>query len=168
MAKMENDIFASILLWLHVSGVITFSIGMVASFLISSFASREENVKVIQSLTRLAAKFGRFMDIGGAFMLLAGFSLAGREKEPMLGFLQGSSENWLLISILLFLSTLPVIMGYWSREKATAKELEEAAGNGKITPHLKLALADKRTRNGKLYEILAYALIVFLMTVKPF
>lgn len=166
---MEKDILASVLLWFHISGVITFSIGMVASFVITAFIAREKELKVIQSLTQLGRKFGRFMDIGGALMLLAGFALAWREEEPMLGFLQGSDENWLLVSILLFLTSLPLVyFGYWRRERSAGIELEKAVKNEKFSPALKTALADKRIRNGKIFEIATYAVIVFLMVVKPF
>lgn len=166
---MEKDILASLLLWLHISGAITFSIGMVASLVITAFLASEKELKVIQGLTRLGHKFGRFMDIGGGLMLLAGFALAWREEEPMLGFLQGSDENWLLVSILLFLFSLPIVyFGYWRRERSAGIELEKALKKGKFSPGLQAALVDKRLRNGKIFEILTYAVIIFLMVVKPF
>ncbi len=87
----------------------------------------------------------------------------------MLGFLQGSDENWLLVSILLFLISLPLVyFGYWRLERSAGIELEKALKNDKFSPALKAALADKRILNGKILEIATYAVIVFLMVVKPF
>ena len=142
---------------------------MVASFVITASIAREKELNVIQCLTKLGRKFGRFMDIGGVFMLLAGFALAWREEEPMLGFLQGSDENWLLVSILLFLFSLPMVyFGYWQRERLAGIELEKSVKKEKFIPDLNAALADKRLLNGKIFEMTTYALIIFLMVVKPF
>ncbi len=47
---MEKDILASVLLWFHISGVITFSIGMVASFVITAFSSQGKRIKSDQEL----------------------------------------------------------------------------------------------------------------------
>lgn len=166
---MEEDLLASLLLWLHISGVIVFSIGLVGSFLISIFTAREEEYSVIQGLVKLGKIFSRWINLGGLVLLIGGFSVAGREKVPMFGFLQGSTTNWLLVSLLLLLSTAPVFfLIYFPCEKKINQEMKKAEVNGKVTPELKKALGDKTLRFGHLYEIAVYAAVVFLMTVKPF
>jgi uncharacterized membrane protein len=165
---MEEDTLASVFLWLHITGVITFGIGLVGSFIMSFFAGREKDVKVVQGLVNLGKKFTRFINIGGAVFILAGLSTAWREEVPILGFLQGGEENWLLVSIILFISTFPAILLYIPREKVINKELETAVIKGQITPELENAFANRTLRNGQIYEITIYAVIVFLMVVKPF
>jgi hypothetical protein len=166
---MEKDYIALVLLWFHISGAILFGIGLVGTFISSSYAGQENDIKTIQSLLKLSKRFGRLIDVGGAFLIFAGLLLAWRENEPIIGFLQGSDENWLLASILLFVSTFPVILlGYMPREKLVNKELETALRKQKVTPELKDAFSDKVLKYGRIYEIAIFALVVFLMAVKPF
>jgi len=61
----------------------------------------------------------------------------------MLGFLQGSSSNWLLLSIILYLAIIPIIIFILlPRRKLLEKALDEALAMGVITQELLAAMRD--------------------------
>jgi len=77
--------------------------------------------------------------------------------------------NWLLASIVLLFSTYPLMfLVYNPRGKVLDKELENGVAKGEVTQGLKNAFADKTVRNWHIIELATYAVIIFLMVVKPF
>jgi hypothetical protein len=86
-----------------------------------------------------------------------------------MGFLQGGSVNWLLVSLVLFISRYPLIMLIGvPHEKSVNKKLEEALREGRVTHDLQAAFADKTARAVEIYGLAVIAVIVFLMVMKPF
>ena len=164
------DLLASLFLWVHVTSVIAFIIGVVGSYVAFYQAARETDIKAAQSLVKLSGWFGKYLGSPGITILFfAGILTAWRENVPMLGFLQGSDVNWLLASIVLLFSTYPLMfLVYNPRGKVLDKELENGVAKGEVTQGLKNAFADKTVRNWHIIELATYAVIIFLMVVKPF
>jgi len=88
---------------------------------------------------------------------------------PILGFLQGGAVNWVLVSILIYLSIMVfVVRVFLPRGKLSEAALQEAVARGQVTPRLTEAFNDRAVAAGHLYELVALVVIVYLMVVKPF
>jgi hypothetical protein len=168
--KTEFDLIASLLLWIHVTFAIAFLIGAVGYFLTVSRAAKEKDVKVVKGLMTLGKIFEKYFLLPGeSILFFAGLLAAWWENIPVLGFLQGGNVNWLLVSLILFLSRIPLIMLIdMPREKLLNKRLEEAVGDGQITQKLQESLADRTIKKVQLYMLVSYMMIVLLMVMKPF
>jgi len=167
---MEEDILGHFFEWVHISAAFMFLIGVGGWFLTISHAGKEKEVKSINSLVSLGIKFKNYLMFPGETILFfAGLLAAWRGEVPILGFLQGGDVNWLLVSLILFLIRIPVIMMVAvPNEKALNKTLAEALGKGQVTTELTSALSDKTAKRANIYSIATYAVIVFLMVMKPF
>ena len=88
---------------------------------------------------------------------------------PILGFLQGASQNWLLVSNLLLVSTgvlVPTV--FLPRGKKYAPILQAALARGEITPELRAAMGDRVVSLAHWYEEISVVAIATLMVLKPF
>jgi hypothetical protein len=101
--------------------------------------------------------------------LLFGIGAAVAGGWPLLGFLQGARSNWLLVSLLLFLSMIPVIVYVFvPRGRVFAQALEDALRRERVTPELRAAFADKYVATAHVYELVVTFFIIALMVAKPF
>ena len=74
---------------------------------------------------------------GSTAVLVAGIAIALASNWPVLGFLQGGTVNWVLASLLLFISNIPlVIFVYNPRGKTFGNALQVALAQNRITPEL--------------------------------
>jgi len=167
---MEKDILGHLLEWIHISAAFMFLIGVAGWFLTISHAGKEKDVRTINSLVTLGIKFKNFLMFPGETILfIAGLLAAWRGEVPILGFLQGGDVNWLLVSLILYLIRIPVIMLISvPNEKALNKRLEDALGEGQVTQELQATLTDKTAKSANIYTLATYAVIIFLMVMKPF
>jgi hypothetical protein len=167
---MEEDKIALLLEWIHITSAFMFIIGVVGHYLTVTHAAKEKDVKVVKGLMTLGLKFEKFFILPGeALLFFAGLFAAWRGNVPILGFLQGGNVNWLLVSLILFISSFPLIMLVdVPHEKLVNKKLEEALREGRVTPDLQAAFADKTVRAVEIYGLAVIAVIVFLMVMKPF
>jgi len=90
--------------FLHILAVTIAIGGMFARQLVRGIAKKSDDVKTVASLTHVAIRIDRAMVIPWSNIILPlGIILAVMLKWPIFGFLQGASQNWLLVSnILLF------------------------------------------------------------------
>ena len=73
---------------------------------------------------------------------------------------------WLPVSLLLFLSIMPLVFpprGRCSRRRSTAR-----GARGDVTPELGGAFADPAVAFARRYEVVVVAVILALMVLKPF
>ena len=106
---------------------------------------------------------------GNLAVILFGLILAIMGGYPMFGFLQGASQNWLLLSnILLIIGLVIVPTVFVPRGKKFDLALEAALAEGRMTPELRAALEDKVVKLAHLYEEVAIVVVVALMVFKPF
>jgi hypothetical protein len=74
------------------------------------YAEHQATVKNVVVLTELAGHFENLIVIPGSLVLLVlGLFVAWAKGWPILGVLQDGSANRLLVSLLLYLSVIPVI-----------------------------------------------------------
>ena len=87
----------------------------------------------------------------------------------MLGVLQGAPIQWPLVSLLLFLSIIPIIVVvFLPRGRVFRAALEEATRERRITPGLSAALNDPWVHAARIYEIAMLVVVTVLMVAKPF
>lgn len=167
---MEEDLIGHLFEWIHISAAYMFLIGVGGWFLTITHAGKEKDVKIINSLVTLGIKFKNYLMFPGETVLFfAGLLAAWRNEVPILGFLQGGDVNWLLVSIILFIIRLPVIMLVSvPNEKALSKKLQEALSQGQTTKDLEATLTNKKAKRANIFVITIYAVILFLMVMKPF
>ena len=156
--------------FLHILAVIMMVGGMFARQVVRGIAKKSNDVKVIASLTQVAGRLDRTMVIpGGNLVLVFGIILAVMLKWPIFGFLQGATQNWLLVSnILLILAMILVGTVFIPYNKRLDSIIQAALADGQINPELSAALNDKTHRVAHLAEEVGVIVIAALMVLKPF
>lgn len=155
---------------LHVFSAMALVTGIVGRQLIRSQAKRATDLKTFSEFSILAGQFERKFVVPGSNMLaLTGLIMGIAYRWPIVGFLQGASQNWLLVSNLLLLSMIGVIASIFvPRGKTYEKVLKEAESRQEITPQLRASFDDPIVRWAHRWEELALAAIIILMIAKPF
>jgi hypothetical protein len=102
-------------------------------------------------------------------MILFGIALAVIQKWPIFGFLQGSSENWLLVSnVLLIIMVMLIPTVFVPNNKRVDFLIQPALEEGHLTPELIEALSDKKNRIAHYAEEIIVLVVAALMVLKPF
>jgi len=156
--------------YVHILAVAITIGGMFARQLVRGFAERSADVKTVASLTPVAIRIDRTMVIPWSnLILLLGIILALMQQWPIFGFLQGASQNWLLVSNILLIIMLALIPAVFiPHNKKVESLLQAALTEGRITPELSAALNDKRNQWAHRAEEIIIIVIAALMTLKPF
>jgi len=90
--------------FLHIASAMWFIGGILARQIVRAYAKRTEDVRRFATLSEAAGRIESTMVIpGNMAVIVFGVILALIVKAPILGFLQGASRNWLLVSNLLLL-----------------------------------------------------------------
>jgi uncharacterized membrane protein len=154
----------------HVLVAIWFIGGLLGRTLALWYAERQATVKNVAVLTELAGRFENLMVIPGSLVLLVlGLLAAWAKGWPILGVLQGGSANWVLVSLLLYLSVIPVIRYVFIPGGVRfGQALDAALASDEVTPALRAAFADPAVRAGHLYEMAVVLVVLVLMVAKPF
>jgi uncharacterized membrane protein len=161
---------AQIFRLLHIVIAIGALAGLIGRQLTRREAARSTDIRVFQALIQLSGRFESWLVIPGSnLLLISGLVLAWWQGWPLLGFLQGSTVNWLLVSLLLYLAVIPLILFiFLPRGKIFANALEKAVAQGQMTPELHAAFHDPQVRLAHIVEGVLVAAIVYLMVMKPF
>jgi uncharacterized membrane protein len=156
--------------FLHILAVTITIGGMFARQLIRSIAKRSDDVSKVKTLMDVAVRIDRVMVIPWSnLILIAGLVLAIMQKWPILGFLQGASQNWLLVSnILLIVMILLIPAVFIPHNKKVEVLLQTALLESRVTPELRLALNDKTNKMAHYAEEVIVLVITGLMVLKPF
>ena len=159
-----------IIKFLHIIAVTITIGGMFARQLVRGFAKKSEDVKVVASLTRVAVRIDRAMVIPWSnIMILMGVVLAVMQKWPIFGFLQGASQNWLLVSNLLLVVMIVLIPTIFiPHNKKVEALLQTALPQGRISRDLSAALNDKLNILAHYAEEAIVLIVAALMVLKPF
>ncbi len=160
----------SVLKFFHILAVIVCVGGLFARQLVRQLAKKTKDVHQFVSFSQAAGKIESTMVIPGmAAILVFGVTLALVGHLPILGFLQGARQNWLLVSVILLLGTQVIIPTVFiPRGKKFEPILQEALAQGVITPELQNAMNDKVVMIAHRYEEVALMIITALMVFKPF
>src|SRR5687768_12097610 len=131
---------------MHVLGAFWMVSGVIGRGLTYWQARKAKDVQAVRALLRLSEFFERCAVIPvSVAVLVFGLILTWMQGWPLLGFLQGSSSNWLLVSSSLFLSILGFVapLRLVARRRERTRALEEALAQRTITLRLAAALNDK-------------------------
>jgi len=144
--------------------------GMFARQLVRGFAQRSADIKTVASLTPVALRIDRTMVIPWSnLILLLGIILALMQQWPIFGFLQGATQNWLLVSNILLIIMLALIPAVFiPHNKKVGALLQTSVAEVHVTPELSAALNDKKNQVAHHAEEIIVLVIAALMVLKPF
>jgi uncharacterized membrane protein len=156
--------------YIHILAVTITIGGMFARQLVRGIAKKSNDLNTIASLTQVATRIDRTMVIPWSnIIFLVGIVLAVMLKWPIFGFLQGASQNWLLVSnilLIIMLALIPTV--FIPHNKKVEAVLQAALPNGTITPELTAILFDKKNTFAHYTEEIIVLVIAALMVLKPF
>ena len=156
--------------YLHIMAVTITTGGMFARQLVRGIAKKSDDVKAVATLTQVAHRIDRMMVIPWSnTILIFGIILAVMMKWPIFGFLQGASQNWLLVSnilLVIMLSLIPAV--FIPHNKKVEALLQNALSKGNVTPELTAALNDQKNKVSHHAEEIITLVIAALMVLKPF
>lgn len=154
----------------HVVAAIWMIGGGVGRFVAHRAAIRATGIETMQTLLGLVEFFDSRMVIpASSVLLIFGLTTAWLQGWPILGFLQGGSSNWVLVSLLLTLSILPMVaLVLGPRRRKRTHLLAAAIAAGRVTPELTAALTDRAVARARIYEFAVVAIVTVLMVLKPF
>jgi uncharacterized membrane protein len=155
---------------LHILIAIWMVGGLIGRSLAFAQARRAGNIQVASALLRLSDRFERLMAIPGSqAVLISGLLTAWLQGQPLLGFLQGSRANWLLVSLALVLALVLVVAFLLiPRRRRRLAAIEVAVARDELTPELRAALDDRIVLGSRAAELAIVAAILVLMILKPF
>ena len=159
-----------VLRFLHIASAIWFIGGVVARQIVRAYAKRTEDVQRFAVMSEAAGRIESTMVIPGNFaVILFGVIYGLMIDAPILGFLQGASRNWLLMSnILLLLGFFNVPLVFIPKGKLFDVALKDALARGQMTLELRAQMDDRTVRIVHFIELAALGFITFLMVFKPF
>ena len=156
---------------LHVLAAFWFLSGLVGRDFAFWRAGKATSVQAVQALLQISDFFERYAVIPVSMaVFIFGLVVTLMQKWPLLGFLQGSSTNWLLLSFILFLGISLAIgpLRLVPRRKQRTRALEESLSQKTITPELTATLNDPVVIRFRMIELAIVVLIIILMVTKPF
>ena len=156
--------------FLHILAVTLTIGGMFARQLVRGYAKKSDDLNVIITLSRVAVRIDRILVIPWSNMMIAmGIVLAVMQNWPIFGFLQGASQNWLLVSNLLLVVMLVLIPAIFLPHSQKLEALfQPALIEGHITSELRAALEDPRNKIAHYVEETIVLVVAALMVLKPF
>jgi hypothetical protein len=132
-------------------------------------AARAGDLAAVQGLLRASSVFERIVIPASVGVLVLGLLTAWSSGYPLLGSLQGGRDNWLPVSLLLYLSTVPLVpLIFLPKGRRFVAALNEAMAMGRATPGLVAAFGDPLVRAAHLYELAAVVVVLVLMLARPF
>lgn len=154
---------------LHALSGIAFIVGLFGRWMVLAAAERAGTPAQMRLLARTAAPFETLVIVGSMVVLLLGVLTAIAMGLPLLGPLVGAPVTWLFVSLVLYLSVLPLVpLVFLPRGRVFEAALEEAETSGVVTERLRAAWSDPVVRAAHLYELGAVTVVLVLMLAKPF
>ena len=143
--------------------------GLLARWVSLGAASRAGDVHDVRTLLGVTARFERLVITMFFLVLILGVSTAIVQGRPFLGPLQGYHVDWLFVSFVLYLLTIPLVpLVFVPRGKVFEAALERAGESGPVPDDLRAAFRDRAVLAAHVFE-LGGAFVVFgLMVGKPF
>lgn len=154
----------------HILAVILFIGGLFARQLVRSYAKNAGDIRSFATLNQAAGKIESILVRPGSILTLVfGVLLALLGGFPIFGFLQGASQNWLLVSNLLLIGSIVIVPTvFLPRGRKFEPLLQAALAKGELTPELRAAMDDGVVKLAHIYEEVSVILVVILMVLKPF
>jgi uncharacterized membrane protein len=155
---------------IHILSSVALITGITGRQLTRAFAGKAEDISTFNSFLELSKRFENLFVIPGSLLVfLVGIIISLLRGWPLLGFIQGSTSNWLLVSLILYLlSFLMVIFVFKPRGKIFRANLNDALARNKLTNELIQSFKDKVVRAAHLTEFILIGIVMYLMVMKPF
>jgi Predicted integral membrane protein (DUF2269) len=150
---------------LHVVLAMALVTGVIGRWLLLGAAERSERMERTEALLEASDPFEIAVRVSSILVVVAGLLTAWAQGYPWLGLTTG----WMLGALILsfgIAALVPTI--FLPRGRRFAIALEGARGAGRITPELHAAFADPTVRAAHVAELIALAVIVAFMVLKPF
>jgi len=142
---------------------------LVGRWIILGLAERADSRIAMRTLARAAEPFERTVIVGSAVVLVLGIATAIAQGRPFLGPLQGAAVDWLFVSVVLFVSLVPLVpVVFLPRGRVFDEALDDAVARNEVTPALIAAWRDPVVRAARVYELAVVTLVFALMIAKPF
>jgi hypothetical protein len=163
-------VIATLVVIVHVLSVFWLVAGILGRGLAHAMTVSATDLAQLEARHEMASLFERVAVRPASFFVLGtGLAAAGLRGWPVLGVLQGAPIQWPLVSLLLFLSIIPIIVVvFLPRGRVFRAALEEATRERRITPGLSAALNDPWVHAARIYEIAMLVVVTVLMVAKPF
>ena len=153
----------------HALIAILFVAGLVGRWVVLGAAARATELPAMRTLTAAAGPFERIVIVGSILVMVFGLVAAFLQGRSVLGPLTGGSVDWLFVSVVLYLSIIPLVpLVFLPRGRVFEAALTEAESRGEVTPALRTAWADPVVRTAHVYELGAVTIVLILMLSKPF
>jgi uncharacterized membrane protein len=160
--------WSELLTLLHVATAIGLICGLLGRWVTLAAAARSRDIGQVSALLTVASIFElRFVRPASVVVLISGLLLTWVQQQPLLGFFQGASGNWLLVSLLLYLSGIPLVaLIFVPRGRQFAAAYAEAEAQGVVTPRLTSAFHDRGVYLAHIGELIAVFAVLGLMVTK--
>ena len=159
----------NIVVLIHALVGVVFVAGLVGRWIVLGAAARATELPAMKTLAAAAGPFERIVIIGSMLVMLLGLLAAFAAGRSVLGPLTGGSVDWLFVSLLLFVSIIPLVpLVFLPRGRVFEAAMAEAEAAGQVTPALRAAWADPIVRAAHIYELGAVTAVLVLMLSKPF
>ena len=160
---------ATIIVVAHAMLGILFIAGLIGRWIVLGLAQRATDLPSMKTLAAAAGPFERLVIVVPSLVLLFGVVAAFTEGRSVLGPLAGGSVDWLFVSLLLFLSPLPLVpLVFLPRGREYEAAMARAETSGDVTPELQAAWRDPVVRAAHVYELGSVTVVLILMLAKPF
>jgi hypothetical protein len=162
--------YEEVLTFIHVTFAIVFVGGVMARQVVRLQLHTAHDIVSLVAASDAAGRIESLMVIpGNIAVIIVGFLLASETDAPILGFISGDSENWLLVSnTLLVIGLIMVPLFFFPRGRKFALILDEAVKANDITPALRTAINSPGVMAAHYGELVGLIVIVALMVTRPF
>jgi hypothetical protein len=159
----------SVVILAHALVGIVFVVGLLGRWIVLGLAAGADDLPTMRTLTAAAGPFERIVIVGSTVVLVLGIAAAFVAGRSVLGPFTGGHVDWLFVSVLLFLSNIPLVpLVFIPRGRIFGAVLADAERAGTVTPELRAAWADPVTRAAHVYELATVTIVLCLMLTKPF
>jgi hypothetical protein len=159
----------NVVIVVHALVAVLFVAGLVGRWMILGSAARATELPAMKTLAAAAGPFERIVIVGSMLVMLLGLVAAFVAGRSVLGPLTGGSVDWLFVSLLLYISIIPLVpLVFLPRGRIFEAAMAEADAAGRVTPALRAAWADPVVRAAHLYELTVVTIVLILMLSKPF
>ena len=142
---------------------------LVARWVTLGAAARAATIGDVRAILSVSARFERSVIAGSMLVLVFGIATAIAEGRPFLGPLQGAPVDWLFVSLVLYLSIIPLVpLVFLPKRRAFDAAYDEATASGSVTDRLRHAFRDRTVFAAHAYELAAVTVVFVLMVAKPF
>jgi hypothetical protein len=143
--------------------------GLLARWISLGATSRARDVRDVRTLLGVTARFERLVIAMFFLVLILGVSTAIVQGRPFLGPLQGHHVDWLFVSFVLYLLTIPLVpLVFVPRGKVFEAALERAGESGPVPDDLRAAFLDRAVLAAHVFELGGAFVVFALMVGKPF